>query len=160
MVVDWENMPDVYCTLAEYHPDYVDGIETLESLSAKPTSWGNTKPVTVFYVEDSREGWARAIEIIETAAYEVTHKDEVYVFDFSLVRGKGQPIGGMQDRPASGPVPTMESFMEVASVKGRGWEKWRQYMFVSHQLSSAVLVGGRTTFGTNCYEVLERPRSD
>jgi hypothetical protein len=76
--------------------------------------------VVWFQVPDSREGWAKALELWETYAFEKIHKDTLLILDFSAVRPKNMPIGGMQNRPASGPVPLMNSFLMAASIKGSG----------------------------------------
>src|SRR5438552_3306018 len=68
-----------------------------------------SKNVKWFKVPDTREGWAQALELWENAAFEKIHKDKTLILDFSDVREKGQMIGGMQGRPASGPVPLMNA---------------------------------------------------
>jgi len=98
--------------------------------------------ITVHEVADSREGWAKALELIETMAFEGTHADEIVVFDFSKVRCKGSPIGGMQNRPSSGPVPTMEAIKKISTLKGTRVPLWKQAMYVDHYAAESVLVGG------------------
>src|SRR5690606_28181667 len=61
---------------------------------------------------------------------------------FSKVRAKGSPIGGMQDRPASGPKPLMNAIAKVASIKNAGMSPWKQAMYIDHYLAECVLVGG------------------
>lgn len=136
-IVDWDNMPIIRCVLDENHGDFVWG----EDESVKEARHKYDK-VYWFEVPDSREGWAQAIEKMEVMAYEKKYKDEVLVLDFSKVRAKGQPIGGMQDRPASGPKPLMHAIDKVATVKNAGMPRWKQAMFVDHYLAECVLVGG------------------
>ena len=93
-------------------------------------------------VADSREGWAKAIELYEVLASEKVHKDRTLVLDFSGVREKGAPIRGMQGRPSSGPVPLMNALMKVASIKGSGMQPWLQALYADHYLAECVLVGG------------------
>jgi adenosylcobalamin-dependent ribonucleoside-triphosphate reductase len=62
--------------------------------------------------------------------------------DFSKVRPEGSPIGGMQNRPASGPVPVMQALQGMKEVRGKGWAPWMQTMVVDHHLASCVQVGG------------------
>lgn len=136
-VVDWDHMPIVRCVLDESHPDFVWGVD-------ESTKDARHKYEKVYWYEvpDSREGWAQAVEKMETMAYEKKYRDDVLVLDFSKVREKGAPIGGMQDRPASGPKPLMNAIEKVATVKNAGMPKWKQSMYVDHYLAECVLVGG------------------
>src|SRR5882757_1245213 len=95
-----------------------------------------------FRVPDTREGWAQALEVWENAAFEKIHKDKMLILDFSKIRARGLPIGGMQNRPSSGPVPLMNAFMKAASLKGSDLSPWKQAMYVDHYFSECVLVGG------------------
>lgn len=95
-----------------------------------------------FQVPDSREGWAKALEMWEVFAFEKTYADCILVLDFSAVRPRRLPIGGMQDRPASGPGPLMGAFQKAAAIKGAGLARWKQAMFIDHYFAECVLVGG------------------
>lgn len=140
-VVNWDNMPSVRCVIAEDHPDFVWGVD--ESVRDAEHKYGRDNDrVTWFEVPDSREGWAQAVELIEVMAFEQKHKDELVILDFSKVRAKGQPIHGMQDRPASGPKPLMNAIDRVSTIKGAGLSPWKQAIFVDHYLAECVLVGG------------------
>lgn len=135
MLADWDTCPDFVCVLSRDHADYREGIPTPEQYQ---------DCTHVFQVPDSREGWAQAVELLETAAagiWKLEGKGPL-VLDFSLVRPNGSPIGGMQGRPASGPVPFMEALNNIKKVMGQGWKPWKQAMFVDHYLSECVLVGG------------------
>ena len=136
-LVNWDNMPIIRCVLDESHGDFVWGVD--ESVRDAKHKY---EKVYWYEVPDSREGWAQAIEKIEVMAYEKKYKDEVLVLDFSKVRAKGSPIGGMQDRPASGPKPLMNAIARVATVKNAGMSPWKQAMYVDHYLAECVLVGG------------------
>jgi adenosylcobalamin-dependent ribonucleoside-triphosphate reductase len=98
-------------------------------------------------VEDSREGWAKAIEHLESLAF-AGARDRTLVLDFSAIRPRGAPIGGMQGRPASGPLSLMRAIMAIrrdvigAARDGRLAEPWEQAMLVDHFLSVEVQVGG------------------
>ena len=95
-----------------------------------------------FRVPDSREGWARALELYEAMAYS-EQSDVTLILDFSDVRPNGAPIGGMQDRPASGPLSVMRAFDNIRRhVVGKGMDLWKQAMYVDHYLSVEVQVGG------------------
>ncbi len=136
-VVDWDYMPIVRCVLNDKHPDFVWG----ENESVREARHKYNK-VYWFEVPDSREGWAQAIEKIEVMAFERKYKDEVLVLDFSKVREKGQPIRGMQNRPASGPKPLMHAIDKLSTIKNAGMKPWKQAIFADHYLAECVLVGG------------------
>jgi adenosylcobalamin-dependent ribonucleoside-triphosphate reductase len=139
-VVDWRKMPYVFPVVSETHKDY--DYKTMESASVASHKYGSGEGVHVFEVPDSREGWAQAVEFIESLTYAGIHGKEVVIVDFTKVRPKGAPIGGMQGRPSSGPAPMMNALRNVASLKGADMPKWRQAMYVDHYLAECVLVGG------------------
>ncbi len=136
-VVDWDNVPIVHCVIDDAHSDFEWGID--ESTKDAHHKYINA---TWYEVPDSREGWASAIEKLETMAFEKKYKNDTLILDFSKVRGKGQPIGGMQNRPASGPKPLMNAIARVATIKNAGMSPWKQAMYVDHYLAECVLVGG------------------
>ncbi len=137
MVVDWDNMPIVRCVLEENHSDFIWG----EDESVRDAKHKYAKAFW-YQVPDTREGWAQAVEKIETMAFEKKYKDDILILDFSGVRPKGSPIKGMQNRPASGPRPLIKSIQKLVTIKNAGLEPWKQTMFVDHYLSECVLVGG------------------
>jgi len=137
MVVDWEYMPTVRCVLDEQHADFLWGDD--ESVKEARQKY---KKAHWFVVPDTREGWAQAVEKMETMAYEKKFKDDLLLLDFSKVRPKGSKIRGMQNRPASGPRPLIKAITKVATVKGSGMSPWKQTLYVDHYLSECVLVGG------------------
>ena len=139
MIVNWDNAPNVRCVLDETHPDFDDSAHE-DARSARHKYRG--KDVMWFEVPDSREGWAKALEIWENATFEKVHKDKTLVLDFSRVRCKGSPIAGMQDRPCSGPVPLMNAFAKSLTIKGAGMDPWMQNMYIDHYFAECVLVGG------------------
>ncbi len=140
-VVNWDDMPSVRCVISSTHPDFEWGDD--ESVEDAEHKYGRTSDrVHWFEVPDSREGWAQAVELIETMAYERKYKDDVLILDFSKVREKGAPIRGMQNRPSSGPKPLMNALKKVYSIKGAGMSPWKQTLFVDHYLAECVLVGG------------------
>lgn len=136
-VVNWDNMPIVHCVIDQTHADFQWGID--ESVKDARHKY---KDAVWYEVPDSREGWASAIEKLETMAFEKKYKNDTLILDFTKVRSKGQPIGGMQNRPASGPKPLMNAIDRVATVKNAGMSPWKQAMFVDHYLAECVLVGG------------------
>lgn len=133
MVVDWDMAPALVLHMSKDHPDYDESL--LDDVPA------DLEPI-IYHVEDSREGWMKALEIYETMTF---HKNtgHVLILDFSFVREKNAPIGGMQGRPSCGPVPTMEAFLKVRdNVVGCGYPLWFQSMMVDHYFAHSVLVGG------------------
>jgi hypothetical protein len=140
MLIDWDNSPNLRCVLSHEHADF--DWSAHESVRDAEHKYGHGRNVIWHQVSDSREGWAKSLEIWEVMAFEKIHKDKTLILDFSLVRPKGSLIGGMQNRPASGPVPLMNAFMKAASLKGCGLDPWRQTLYIDHYFSECVLVGG------------------
>lgn len=143
--VDWSNMPDVRLVLSENHPDFKPerfrgALEPLREARHKYDS--ESERVRWFKVADTREGWAKIVEILETATWQEKHADKLFIFDFSDVREAGKPIMGLQGRPASGPLPLMDAIAAVASVKSAGMKPWKQALFIDHYLASCVVLGG------------------
>jgi ribonucleoside-triphosphate reductase (formate) len=140
MLVDWDNAPTLRCVLSESHGDF--DFSQHESERDAKHKYGTGKDVMWFDVPDTREGWAKALEIWENAAFEKIHKDKMLILNFSGVRKKNSPIAGMQNRPASGPVPLMNAFAKAATLKGAGLPTWMQAMYIDHYMAECVLVGG------------------
>ena len=140
MLVDWTRAPNLRCVLDESHPDF--DYSAHESVRQAKHKYTKSTDTLWYTVPDDREGWAKALELWENAAFEKIHADKTLVLDFSAVRAKGSPIGGMQNRPASGPVPLMNAFNKASSIKGCGLPKWAQTMYVDHYFAECVLVGG------------------
>ena len=63
-------------------------------------------------VADSREGWAKAVEMLEAMAFRKARAARL-VLDLSDIRRAGAPIRGMQGRPASGPVSLLRAFLNI-----------------------------------------------
>jgi len=140
MLVDWDKAPNVRCVLDSSHPDF--NFELHESRRDAIHKFGIGPNVKWFNVEDSREGWAKALEMWEVCAYLKIYEDCVLILDFSKVRARGEPIRGMQNRPASGPIPLMAAFAKAASIKGGAMPRWKQALYVDHYFAECVLVGG------------------
>jgi hypothetical protein len=136
-VVDLSKMPIVVPIIGHEHKD---GSRGYMDLRAAQHFYADHKRHH-FMVPDTREGWAAAIEQIELMAF---HEDtnSVLLLDFSKVRPSGAPIGGMQNRPASGPHPLMDAIARVARLRGMQLPKWKQAMIADHLLAECVLVGG------------------
>lgn len=140
MVVNWDHMPTLRVVLDDSHPDFNTSQHT--SVRDAKHLYGSGNTVHWFEVEDSREGWAKAVEFLETMTFQKVYSTETLVIDFSKVRCKGSPIMGMQGRPSSGPVPLMNALEKIAKIKGAGMKPWRQAIYVDHMLACPVLVGG------------------
>lgn len=140
MAVDWRNLPNVYITIDADYPDYEKGLIP-EGVVAKEEILANIPNCDVYEVEDSREGWGHAVELLETLAYGGNRHGNV-IIDFSKVRPNGSPIRGMQNRPSSGPGATMQAMLNCIQVRNTDYEPWKQAMYVDHYLAESVLVGG------------------
>lgn len=110
-------------------------------------------------IDDSREGWAKALEHVEVMAFE-KKSDHQLVLNFSEIRESGKPIKGMQNRPASGPAFTAYCFHKIAKIKKNifsftdhalggevEWHldnpmPWLQTMLIDHYASECVANGG------------------
>ena len=177
VAVDWANAPRLLLRLDRGHPDYPDTREELHRFGSEFAllPWGTAPEAmsaeqeaeirafiarefvdeapgaAVHVVDDSREGWAKAVERLESLAFE-GGADTTLLLDFSRIRRRGAPIAGMQGRPASGPVSLMRAFVnlrshviEPARHRAPGDEAlapWEQALLVDHHLSIEVQVGG------------------
>lgn len=140
MKVDWANMPIVVPVIDYHHKDVQSGeIIAPDRRSTEHLYAGRT--IRYFRVPDSREGWAKAIERMETLAYR-KQRDHVLILDFSDVRPRGAPIAGMQGRPASGPGALMSAIRNIAALRDAGMAPWRSAMYADHYAAECVLVGG------------------
>ncbi len=147
MTVDWSLAPELVCMLDSKHPNYDYSNNYVKSVDyGMKLAELSGRSYTVHKVADSREGWAYAIGLWEYAAYNATKtgtKDEsLLILDFSEVRAKGKPIGGMQSRPASGPIPLIVALMECNVVRKIISKRWMQAMIIDHYLAVCVLHGG------------------
>ena len=140
MLVNWDHAPTVRCVIDESHPDF--DITIHESKRDALHKFGTGSNVIWHEVADSREGWAKALEIWELLAFEKIHAARMLILDFSKVRGRGSPILGMQGRPSSGPAPLMGAFAKALTLKGAGIAPFKQNMCVDHYFAECVLVGG------------------
>lgn len=143
--VDWDMMPDIRLVLDESHADYKEdqfrgSFESLRNARHKYDS--GSEKVRWFSVDDTREGWAKTIEILETAAWQGKHEDKLFIFDCTPVRPSGSPIMGLQGRPASGPLALMHCLASIASIKNAGMKPWKQALFVDHYVAACVQLGG------------------
>lgn len=140
-VVDYANLPIVVPVIDMGHADCVSKEILANDLrTARHFYAGRT--IIEYEVEDSREGWAKAIEMMESLAFERIHRDSVLLINFTKVRPRGSPIAGMQGRPASGPGPLISAIERMAALRDAGMPAWRSTMYADHYLAECVLVGG------------------
>ena len=112
-----------------------------------------TTPAGAVYhrVADSREGWAKAVELLEAMAFR-RERHRVLLLDLSAIRPAGTPIAGMQGRPAPGPLSLLrallrirEEVIEPARAHPRDndvLQPWEQALRLDHILSVEVQGGG------------------
>lgn len=97
--------------------------------------------ITYFRVPDTREGWAEALEVLEAMTF-AGESDRTLKLSFASIRPEGSPIGGMQDRPASGPVSPMRAFRRCSVAVPTINDLWLQALTADHFFSEEVQVGG------------------
>jgi hypothetical protein len=181
VAVDWGQAPRLLLHLSPTHPDFPDtraelhrfGAEfgllpwgtTLEAMTeaqeAEIRGWiacemladaADAPPDALRHeVEDSREGWAKAVELLESLAF-ARAADRTLLLDLSAIRPRGAPIGGMQGRPASGPLSLLRAFVNLRhhvieparhrAPAEEALQPWEQALLVDHHLSVEVQVGG------------------
>lgn len=173
MAVDWAFAPTLKLHLSPFHADYPHSPAALCQFGTDMglLPWGATpdsadlSPVRAFLldalvadpaeapegstlhtIEDSREGWAKAAEILESMAFR-RERDRTLVLDLSEVRRAGAPIRGMQGRPASGPISLLRAFLNIRRhvidpARAGTIAPWEQALMVDHHLSVEVQVGG------------------
>jgi len=167
IVVDWANAPELAVVLSRDHKDYPKtNDEAKEFLSSfvPHQEWSIKSPLeilaevlfteaplsekeTIIYrVEDSREGWAKALELYETMAYK-KESDKLLVLDFSEIRPLGAPIHGIQGRPCSGPLSVARGFLNCIqhvvkpAIEGK-LKPWKQNLIMDHYFAQEVQIGG------------------
>ncbi len=138
---DLNNMPIVVPVIDWSHADVQRGLISGYKTRRDVEHLYAGRTITLFEVPDSREGWAKAVEIIERMAFE-RRREEVLILDFTGVRAKDSPIKGMQNRPASGPGPLMSAISNIAALRDAGMAPWRAAMYADHYAAECVLVGG------------------
>ncbi|MFO1028219.1 MAG: recombinase [Acetobacteraceae bacterium] len=170
-VVDWAQAPALLLYLSPEHPDFPHDDESLCRFGREMNvlAWDATaatadlSPVRAFLrdnlvtdrmqvpataichsIEDSREGWAKAVEILEAMAFR-GERHQTLCLDFSQIRRAGSPIRGMQGRPASGPISLMRAFINIRRdvvARAADMPLWEQALLIDHHLSVEVQVGG------------------
>jgi hypothetical protein len=168
-VIDWAEAPALLLHLSPSHPDYPHSQDALARLGVDLglLPWGATTDdggvveaflgghlvrdlrglpngTTYHRIADSREGWAKAFETLESMTFR-RQRDSTLLLDLSDVRPAGSPIRGMQGRPASGPVSLLRAFLNIRRHvidSASGLAPWEQALLIDHYLSVEVQVGG------------------
>ncbi|MCK8782922.1 recombinase [Roseomonas sp. NAR14] len=163
MAVDWAEAPDLLLRLPPEHPDYPRDEAGLRRFAAElglePDAARRLRDEGLLHdpaaapadavrirIDDSREGWAKAMEVLEAMAYR-RERHRTLLLDLSDIRPAGAPIRGMQGRPASGPVALLRAFLDIregviAPARAGTMARWEQALRLDHYLSMAVQVGG------------------
>jgi len=118
----------------------------IDTASAAGDALAHQIDARILRIEDSREGWAKAVELLESLAF-AGAEDTTLLLDFSAIRRCGAPIAGMQGRPASGPLSLMRAFVNlrrhvIEPARAGAIALWEQALLADHHLSVEVQVGG------------------
>ena len=169
IAVDWAEAPDVLCFLAPEHPDFPADAAARRRFAATldqadPTAAeallaerlltdldAAPRDAVWHRIADSREGWAKAVEVLEAMTFR-RERRRTLLLDFTAIRAAGQPIRGMQGRPASGPLSLLRAFLNIQrhvidpararDPDGEAMQPWEQALLADHYLSMEVQVGG------------------
>jgi ribonucleoside-triphosphate reductase len=133
----WANSPiKVHIVCDPGHADY-EAMRSAGLLSSDYTSdWDGG-----YQVEDSREGWAEALEALIRDAYDDDRTHEARVFDVSRVRPSGarlKTFGGT----ASGPASLARMLREVGGILNRSGVTAMDAMEIDHAIAECVVSGG------------------
>jgi hypothetical protein len=161
IAIGWSNAPTLLLHLSPDHPDYPHTPEAISRLGHDlGLSPGATEAflashlvadlatlpngTTYHRIADSREGWAKAVELLESMTFR-RERSATLLLDLSDIRPAGAPIRGMQNRPASGPISLLRAFLNIKRhviAVAHTLEPWEQALLVDHHLSVEVQVGG------------------
>ncbi|GEB50400.1 ribonucleoside-triphosphate reductase, adenosylcobalamin-dependent [Streptomyces cacaoi] len=129
----------VHIVCREDHPDY-SALQAEGLLSSEYSpEWAGAYPV-----EDSREGWATALEDLIRNAHDPATEHENRVYDVSRVRERGAALrtfGGT----ASGPAPFARLLVEVGRILNRKVGSrltGLDAMDIDHQIAQCIVSGG------------------
>ena len=179
--VDWAQAPDLLLHLAPGHADWPHDRAALHRFGVEfgllrwgmgPDAFGDIEEADVrgflarelvhdlarvpaeavrHRIADTREGWAKAVEILEGMAHRGA-RGRTLLLDLSDIRPLGAPIQGMQGRPASGPLSLLRAFINLRrevieaardrDPDGEAMRPWEQALCADHILSTEVQVGG------------------
>jgi adenosylcobalamin-dependent ribonucleoside-triphosphate reductase len=169
IAVDWAMAPEIRLCLAPTHPDFPAGAAARQRFAATldaadPAAAlrrldaclltdpaGAPAGARHYRVADSREGWAKAVEMLEAMAFR-RERGATLLLDLGDIRPEGAPIRGMQGRPATGPLALLRALLNlrhhvIEPARARAPESdalqpWEQALLADHYLSMEVQVGG------------------
>ena len=127
-------------------------IEKLPKLSQRG------KEVVEFVIEDSIEGWAKAVDVLissflSTNAVYPEFRNKEIVFDYNQIRAKGAFISGGFKAPGAEPLKKamklIEDKLHKISVEKRKMESIEAYDIVMY-MADAVIAGGVRRSATIC----------
>ncbi|MFD0374690.1 ribonucleoside-triphosphate reductase, adenosylcobalamin-dependent [Streptomyces sp. NPDC127112] len=132
---------DVHIVCDPAHPDFLDLVEAGLISTEYDYQWDGA-----FAVQDSREGWSKALGNLVNTAHDPATKHRRRVYDVSRVRRKGAPLrkfGGT----ASGPQPFAQMMKNVGQVLNAAGQFLRPLsgmdaMEIDHEIAQCVVSGG------------------
>lgn len=130
---------DLHVVCRSDHPDLPEFQELLSQ--HKSSVWA----ADTFVVEDSREGWTKAVGHMLSGAFSKFTGESVVVIDVSNIRRRGSPLvtsGGI----ACGPGPLVQMLTNVSKVvNGCVGSTLRSLdvMSIDHYLADCVVAGGK-----------------
>ncbi|MCS6890966.1 MAG: recombinase [Rhodovarius sp.] len=145
VLVDWAGAPDLHLLLDPAHPDHPGAAGAEAALFTPPAAL--PAHALRHVVEDSREGWAKAVELLEGLAF-AGAAGRCLAFDLSAIRPRGAPIAGLQGRPAPGPLALARALHAIREQviaprrAGLTIPPWEQALRIDHALAAAVSAGG------------------
>ncbi|EGJ73580.1 putative predicted 76.3Kd protein [Streptomyces sp. Tu6071] len=119
------------------HPDY-------EELSTVISHKYDHKSPYAYEVEDSREGWARALEDLIGTAHEPGEGSRDRIYDVSQVRAKGSPLESFGGT-ASGPLPFALMLVEIGEILSEEEGEplnGTAAMEIDHAIAKCIISGG------------------
>lgn len=126
---------DLHIVCTTSHPNYGD---MTQHISAKYASNDRSR----FVVEDSREGWCKALELVLKSAWYAT--TSTVILDVSMLRPRDAILRSFGGK-SSGPQPLVEMlFRVVDTINKRVGERLTSLdvMEIDHEISRAVVAGG------------------
>ena len=156
MTLDFRDAEPFVFTIDKKHPNYKETKERFQEITSKYPAARHflvdreevleeIDRYDYHLVGDSKEGLTKAVEKLEESALSSV-EGKLICFDVSDVRRKNAPIKGMQNRPATGPVPFIEAFFMISQAISQaldeGWMTWKLTKVIDHHLAAYVVSGG------------------
>ena len=165
MAVDWAQAPTLLLYLSPDHPDHPAPRPVALCRRTRPAgrsrggparSWrANCWPTWPLLlrmpshcrIADSREGWAKAVELLEAMAFR-GERERTLVLDFSddpprrHANSRHAGTAGVRAGVAAASLPQHTQACHRAGATGLPMERWEQALRLDHYLSMEVQVGG------------------